>query len=224
MDIAITGSSGLIGTALTRSLEGDGHRVVPVVRGDGRPGAVRWDPTGATIDAAGLEGVDAVVHLAGEGGLRPVDHGAAPPHRREPPSGDHPAGPHPGRARSPARRARQRQRHRLLRRAATPGWSRAMPRATTSWPACASPGRRPRRRPRTPASAPPTCGRASSSTARAAPSPSSSPSSAWASAARRATAASGCRGSRSTTRSAPSGSPSRPPAYGARSTSPRRTR
>jgi len=68
MDIAITGSSGLIGTALTRSLEGDGHRVVPVVRGEGRrPGAVRWDPTGGTIDAAGLEGVDAVVHLAGEG-------------------------------------------------------------------------------------------------------------------------------------------------------------
>ena len=69
MDIAITGSSGLIGSALTRSLEADGHTVVPVVRRPTRPGerAVTWDPTGGTIDAAALEGLDGVVHLAGEG-------------------------------------------------------------------------------------------------------------------------------------------------------------
>ncbi len=69
MDIAITGSTGLIGTALARSLRADGHRVIPVVRSASTPGteAVRWDPSAGTIDAAGLEGLDGVVHLAGEG-------------------------------------------------------------------------------------------------------------------------------------------------------------
>jgi uncharacterized protein (TIGR01777 family) len=73
MKIAITGSSGLIGTALRRSLEADGHAVVRVVRGATgsaartEPGAVAWDPTGGTIDAGGLEGLDGVVHLAGAG-------------------------------------------------------------------------------------------------------------------------------------------------------------
>ncbi len=73
MDVAITGSHGLIGTALSRSLRDDGHVVVPVVRGgdDGGDGSagrvVRWDVQGATIDADALEGVDAVVHLAGAG-------------------------------------------------------------------------------------------------------------------------------------------------------------
>ena len=66
MRVAITGASGLIGSALRRSLGDDGHEVVPLVRGGDRPG-VRWDPDAGTIDAAGLEGVDAVVHLAGEG-------------------------------------------------------------------------------------------------------------------------------------------------------------
>jgi uncharacterized protein len=66
--IAITGSSGLIGSALVRSLEGDGHAVVRLVRpGSGdSPGAVGWDPSAGEIDAAGLEGLDGVVHLAGE--------------------------------------------------------------------------------------------------------------------------------------------------------------
>jgi uncharacterized protein (TIGR01777 family) len=67
MDIALTGSHGLIGRALASSLRSDGHRVVPVVRSGGGADAVRWDPAGGTIDAAGLEGLDAVVHLAGEG-------------------------------------------------------------------------------------------------------------------------------------------------------------
>lgn len=67
MRIAITGSSGLIGTALRRSLEGDGHEVVRVVRSDAGPGTVRWDVDAGEIDAAGLEGLDGVVHLAGEG-------------------------------------------------------------------------------------------------------------------------------------------------------------
>jgi uncharacterized protein len=65
MRVAITGSSGLIGSALGRSLSDDGHEVVPVVRDRSRGGVV-WDPDRRTIDAAGLSGVDAVVHLAGE--------------------------------------------------------------------------------------------------------------------------------------------------------------
>jgi uncharacterized protein len=67
MRIAITGSSGLIGSALTTSLEADGHTVVRVVRSGGGTGRVRWDIDAGTIDAAGLEGLDGVVHLAGEG-------------------------------------------------------------------------------------------------------------------------------------------------------------
>lgn len=67
MRIAITGASGLIGTTLRRSLQADEHEVVPVVRSDGVPGTVRWDIERGEIDAAGLEGLDAVVHLAGEG-------------------------------------------------------------------------------------------------------------------------------------------------------------
>lgn len=68
MQVAITGASGLIGTALARSLRSDGHAVRPLVRRPSDdPGAIRWDPADGTIDAAALEGVDAVVHLAGAG-------------------------------------------------------------------------------------------------------------------------------------------------------------
>ncbi len=65
MEIAITGSSGLIGTALRGELVAAGHRVVPVTR-RGNEG-IHWDPARQEIDAASLEGMDAVVHLAGEG-------------------------------------------------------------------------------------------------------------------------------------------------------------
>ena len=67
MRIAITGSSGLIGSALIASLEADGHTAVRVIRSGDGPGTVRWDIEAGDIDAAGLEGVDGVVHLAGEG-------------------------------------------------------------------------------------------------------------------------------------------------------------
>jgi uncharacterized protein len=68
MHVAITGSSGLIGTALARSLRGDGHTVTPLVRHEpAGDGAIRWDPAAGTLDAGALEGVDAVVHLAGAG-------------------------------------------------------------------------------------------------------------------------------------------------------------
>jgi len=67
MKVAVTGASGLIGTALTSFLTTGGHEVLRLVRRPPRgPGEVQWDPAGGTIDAAALSGVDAVVHLAGE--------------------------------------------------------------------------------------------------------------------------------------------------------------
>ena len=67
MNIAVTGSSGLIGTALAAALRGEGHGVVPVVRRAARPGEIGWDPERGTIDAEGLDGLDAVINLAGAG-------------------------------------------------------------------------------------------------------------------------------------------------------------
>ena len=68
MDIAITGSSGLIGSALSERLRRDGHRVRPVVRRPAStPEEIQWDPTGGAIETEKLEGVDAVVNLAGAG-------------------------------------------------------------------------------------------------------------------------------------------------------------
>jgi uncharacterized protein (TIGR01777 family) len=66
--VAISGGSGLVGTALGASLAAEGHRVQRLVR---RPPAadreeVFWDPAAGRIDAAGLEGAHAVVNLAGE--------------------------------------------------------------------------------------------------------------------------------------------------------------
>ncbi len=68
MDVVITGSSGLIGTALITALKADGHRPIRLVR-RATSGAdeLTWDPAAGNIDAAGFEGVDAVVHLAGAG-------------------------------------------------------------------------------------------------------------------------------------------------------------
>lgn len=68
MKIAITGSSGLIGSALVPALRADGHDVVRLVRRP--PGAadeVRWDPARRHLDPAALTDVDAVVNLAGVG-------------------------------------------------------------------------------------------------------------------------------------------------------------
>lgn len=67
MQIAITGSTGLIGRALVRALRDEGLTVIKLVR---RPATaedeIRWDPFGE-IDEGALEGVDGVVHLAGAG-------------------------------------------------------------------------------------------------------------------------------------------------------------
>nr|WTB30637.1 TIGR01777 family oxidoreductase [Streptomyces sp. NBC_00830] len=66
--IAVTGSTGLIGTALVRSLRADGHDVVRLVRRPARAGdEVEWDPKRGYVDGAGLVGCDAVIHLAGAG-------------------------------------------------------------------------------------------------------------------------------------------------------------
>jgi len=64
--IAITGASGLIGTALIGHLKSEGHTVQRLVR---RPvvsaDEIQWDPAAGTVDLNALEGVDAVIHLAG---------------------------------------------------------------------------------------------------------------------------------------------------------------
>ena len=68
MKIVVSGSTGLIGSALAPRLVREGHDVVPLVRRPVRPGerAFFWDPATGKIDRAALEGVDVVVHLAGE--------------------------------------------------------------------------------------------------------------------------------------------------------------
>ncbi len=69
MDVVISGSSGLIGSALRRALRERGDHPVRLVRPDttAREGdLVRWDIEEGRIESGALEGVDAVVHLAGE--------------------------------------------------------------------------------------------------------------------------------------------------------------
>jgi len=65
--VVVSGASGFLGSALVAALEADGARVLRLVR---RPSTasneIAWDPDGGQIDAARLEGADAVVHLAGE--------------------------------------------------------------------------------------------------------------------------------------------------------------
>ncbi len=68
MKIAVTGASGLIGSALVPHLRAGGHEVVRLVR---RPTSaadeISWDPTTGSVDLVRLAGTDAVVHLAGAG-------------------------------------------------------------------------------------------------------------------------------------------------------------
>jgi uncharacterized protein (TIGR01777 family) len=67
MKVLISGSHGLVGKALISSLSSDGHEIVRLVRGTpSGPAEVEWHPNEGRIDAANLEGFDAVVHLAGE--------------------------------------------------------------------------------------------------------------------------------------------------------------
>ncbi|HXQ74076.1 MAG TPA: TIGR01777 family oxidoreductase [Pyrinomonadaceae bacterium] len=68
MKVLISGSHGLVGKALIRSLVEDGHEVVRLVRGGHTLGQleIEWHPNQGRIDAQRLEGFDAVFHLAGE--------------------------------------------------------------------------------------------------------------------------------------------------------------
>ncbi|MDQ7993958.1 MAG: TIGR01777 family oxidoreductase [Propionicimonas sp.] len=66
MRVAISGSTGLLGTALSRHLRSAGHEVVRLVRGEVTASDQRrWDPDAGRISGPGLEDVDAVVNLAG---------------------------------------------------------------------------------------------------------------------------------------------------------------
>jgi uncharacterized protein len=68
MLVAVTGSTGLIGTALVRRLEAEGHQVLRFTRSrPSAPNERRWDPMAGRIDADALARADAVVHLAGRG-------------------------------------------------------------------------------------------------------------------------------------------------------------
>lgn len=71
MRVAITGVTGLIGSALRASLEADDHEVMAISRRDEVSSlqTVTWDVTGQRFDPAPLEGIGAVIHLAGE----PID-------------------------------------------------------------------------------------------------------------------------------------------------------
>ena len=62
MRILVTGASGLVGSSLCPALEAAGHTVLRL----SRSGPLSWDPAALTIDPQALEGLDAVVHLAGE--------------------------------------------------------------------------------------------------------------------------------------------------------------
>ncbi len=68
MKVLVTGSTGLVGSALVRSLGVGGHEVTRLVRSEGafEETTARWDPAGGEIEGRALEGLDGVVHLAGE--------------------------------------------------------------------------------------------------------------------------------------------------------------
>jgi hypothetical protein len=69
MRVAVTGSGGLIGSALCAQLEQAGHEVTRVLRHPSNDGnrTTAWDPDSGTIDAQSFEGLDGVVNLAGAG-------------------------------------------------------------------------------------------------------------------------------------------------------------
>jgi uncharacterized protein len=68
MKILVSGSHGLVGKAVVARLTNDGHEVLRLVRRERSLGSpeVEWDPNRGVIDATHLEGLNAVIHLAGE--------------------------------------------------------------------------------------------------------------------------------------------------------------
>ena len=67
MKIVISGASGLIGTQLVAKLSNSGHEVIRLVRRSPKSGEIQWNPKSGSLDAAALEGADAVIHLSGAG-------------------------------------------------------------------------------------------------------------------------------------------------------------
>jgi uncharacterized protein (TIGR01777 family) len=65
LTVAVSGASGLVGSALVPFLSTGGHRVRRLVRGRPEAGDIAWAPGQGEMDTVALEGVDAVVHLAG---------------------------------------------------------------------------------------------------------------------------------------------------------------
>ena len=90
LTIAVTGATGMIGGALASFLTGVGHTVRRVTRTPRAPGDVGWHPGAGVLDAKALDGVDAVVHLAGasvadrwnDERKAEIRHGAKPGKRR----------------------------------------------------------------------------------------------------------------------------------------------
>lgn len=66
MHVAITGATGLIGSALAPSLTAGGHQVTRVTRRPQPAPGLTWNPAAGELDPDDLRGVDAIVHLAGE--------------------------------------------------------------------------------------------------------------------------------------------------------------
>ena len=66
MKLVVSGASGLLGSALVRALEGDGHEIVRLVR---RPptssNEVEWDPARGSLDATALAGVAGAINVSG---------------------------------------------------------------------------------------------------------------------------------------------------------------
>ena len=67
--VAVSGASGLVGSALTVLLRAEGHQVLPMVRREPSSSAdeISWDPAAGRIESEKLDGLDCVVNLAGEG-------------------------------------------------------------------------------------------------------------------------------------------------------------
>lgn len=66
MKIAIAGASGLVGSALVRSLEAQGHEITRLVRSTPRAGEIEWHPNQDEVNAGSLDGFDIIINLAGE--------------------------------------------------------------------------------------------------------------------------------------------------------------